>query len=126
MTKPFHLSWFLSQGYGPKGWRGKWPGSDMNRWMMPDLFVDLARGMERACFDYMIIEDSSMLPYQYKGTHDTYLKYAASILIQGQSFTNRFAKSYAANLLMDNRVLGGLTQRAWPTRLLVRSTDNLR
>ena len=78
MSKPFHLSWFLSQGYGPKGWRGKWPGSDMNRWMMPDLFVDLARGMERACFDYMIIEDSSMLPYQYKGTHDTYLKYAAS------------------------------------------------
>ena len=46
--------------------------------MMPDLFQDLARGMERACFDYMIIEDSSMVPYQYKGSHDTYLKYAAS------------------------------------------------
>ena len=78
MKKPFHLSWFLSQGYGPKGWRGNWPGSDIHRWMMPDLFLDLARGMERACFDYLIIEDSSMLPYQYKGSHDTYLKYAAS------------------------------------------------
>ena len=79
MTKPhFHLAWFLSQGYGPKTWRTGWPGSDLNRWMMPDLFLDLARGMERACFDYMIIEDSSMLPYQYKGTHDVYLKYAAS------------------------------------------------
>ncbi len=76
--KPFHMSWFLSQGYGPKGWRGNWPGSDLNRWMMPDLFLDLVRGMERACFDYIIIEDSSMLPYQYKGNHDTYLKYAAS------------------------------------------------
>ena len=79
MAKPhFHLSWFLSQGFGPKTWRGTWPGSDLNRWMMPDLFQDLARGMERACFDYMIIEDSSMVPYQYKGSHDTYLKYAAS------------------------------------------------
>ena len=46
--------------------------------MMPDLFVDLAKGMERACFDYMIIEDSSNVPYTYKGSHDTYLQYAAS------------------------------------------------
>ncbi|WP_158746971.1 NtaA/DmoA family FMN-dependent monooxygenase [Acidisphaera sp. L21] len=76
--KQFHLSWFLSQGYGPKGWRGPWPGSDTARWMMPDLFVDLARSLERACFDYLIIEDSSMLPYQFNGSHDTYLKYAAS------------------------------------------------
>jgi FMN-dependent oxidoreductase (nitrilotriacetate monooxygenase family) len=79
MAKPqFHLAWFLSQGYGPKTWRGDWPGSDVARWMMPDLFLDLARGMERACFDYLIIEDSSMVPYTFRGTHDTYLQYAAS------------------------------------------------
>ena len=66
--RPFHLAWFLSQGYGPKSWRGDWPGSDMHRWMMPDLFVDLARGMERACFDYIIIEDSSNVPYTYRGS----------------------------------------------------------
>jgi FMN-dependent oxidoreductase (nitrilotriacetate monooxygenase family) len=76
--RQFHLSWFLSQGYGPKTWRGNWPGSDVARWMMPDLFLDLARGMERACFDYLIIEDSSMVPYNFRGTHDTYLRYAAS------------------------------------------------
>jgi FMN-dependent oxidoreductase (nitrilotriacetate monooxygenase family) len=76
--KPFHLAWFLSQGYGPKSWRSDFPGTDAARWMMPDLFVDLAQGMERACFDYMIIEDSSNVPYTYKGSHDTYLKYAAS------------------------------------------------
>ena len=76
--KPFHLAWFLSQGYGPKTWRGDWPGSDIQRWMMPDLFVDLAKGLERGGFDYMIIEDSSNVPYTYKGTHDTYLQYAAS------------------------------------------------
>jgi FMN-dependent oxidoreductase (nitrilotriacetate monooxygenase family) len=78
--RQFHLSWFLSQGYGPKTWRGHWPGpaSDVARWMMPDLFLDLARGLERACFDYVIIEDSSMVPYTFKDSHDTYLKYAAS------------------------------------------------
>src|SRR3954471_9929505 len=76
--RPFHLAWFLSQGYGPKTWRSTWPGADVGRWMMPDLFIDLAQGMERACMDYMIIEDSSMLPYTYQGSHDTYLKYAAS------------------------------------------------
>ena len=48
------------------------------RWMMPDLFIDLAKGMDRACFDYMIIEDSSNVPYTYQGSHDTYLQYAAS------------------------------------------------
>jgi FMN-dependent oxidoreductase (nitrilotriacetate monooxygenase family) len=78
MKRPFHLAWFLSQGYGPKSWRTNWPGSDIRRWMMPDLFVELARAMERACFDYLIIEDSSNVPYTYQGTHDTYLKYAAS------------------------------------------------
>ena len=30
--------------------------------------------MERACFDYIIIEDSSNVPYTYKGSHDTYLQ----------------------------------------------------
>ena len=76
--RQFHLAWFLSQGYGPKSWRSDFPGTDIARWMMPDLFVDLAQGMDRACFDYMIIEDSSNVPYTYKGSHDTYLKYAAS------------------------------------------------
>jgi long-chain alkane monooxygenase len=79
MAKPhFHLAWFLSQGFGPKTWRGMWPGTDVDRWMMPDLFQDLARGLDRSCFDYVIIEDSSMVPYTYQGSHDTYLQYAAS------------------------------------------------
>src|SRR5476651_1932884 len=79
-NRPFHLAWFLSQGYGPKAWCSQSPGTetDKHRWMMPDMFVDLAKGLERGCFDYMIIEDSSMVPYTYKGSHDSYLQYAAS------------------------------------------------
>src|SRR5438128_7140225 len=29
-------------------------------------------------FDYLIIEDSSMVPYTYQGSHDTYLRYATT------------------------------------------------
>src|SRR4029453_12789949 len=78
MKKTFHLAWFLSQGYGPKNWPSAWPGSHLKRWMMPDIFIDLAQGLERGCFDYIIIEDSSNVPYTYKGNHDTYLQYGAS------------------------------------------------
>ena len=78
MIKPFHLAWFLGQSFSSKNWRSMWAGSasDVQRWMMPDIFIDLAKGMERACMDYMIIEDSSNVPYTYKGNHDTYLQYA--------------------------------------------------
>ncbi len=74
----FHLAWFLSRGFSPKAWRYEWAGDTAQNWMMPDLFVDLARGMERACFDYLILEDSSHVPYKYQGSHDAYLKYAVA------------------------------------------------
>src|SRR4051812_1978702 len=76
MPKPFHLAWFLGQSFASKTYRSQWSGSvsDVQRWMMPDIFIDLAKGMERACMDYMIIEDSSNVPYTYKGTHDPYLQ----------------------------------------------------
>jgi long-chain alkane monooxygenase len=94
---PFHLAWFISRGYGPKAWRLPWGGPNPKAWTSPDLFVDLSRALERAAFDYVMIEDSSNIPYTYKNSHDTYLHYAvdspkldpavlASFLIQA---TNR-------------------------------------
>ncbi len=75
-TKPFHMAWFVSRGYGPKAWRLPWGGPDPQNWTRPDLFVDLARALERACFDYIMIEDSSNVPYTYGNSHDTYLRLA--------------------------------------------------
>ena len=46
--------------------------------MMPDLFIDLAKGLERCCFDYMIIEDSSMVPTPTRARTTPTCKYAAS------------------------------------------------
>jgi FMN-dependent oxidoreductase (nitrilotriacetate monooxygenase family) len=77
MTKrPFHLAWFISKGYGPKAWRLPWGGLDGAGWVKPDLLVALAQALERAAFDYVMIEDSCNIPYTYKNSHETYLRYA--------------------------------------------------
>ena len=46
----FHLGWFLGPGITIQGWNepGFATGYD---WTKPDIFVDAARAMERACFD---------------------------------------------------------------------------
>ena len=78
--RQFHLAWFLSQGYGPKTWRAHWPGagSDMARWMMPDLFLDLARGHGTSVLRLHHHRGLLERAVYIQGTHDTYLKYAAS------------------------------------------------
>ncbi|MDR3537778.1 MAG: NtaA/DmoA family FMN-dependent monooxygenase [Acetobacteraceae bacterium] len=73
---PFHLAWFISKGYGPKAWRTPWGGPNPASWVKPDLFVTLSQQLERACFDYVMIEDSSNIPYTYQNSHETYLRYA--------------------------------------------------
>ena len=58
MPKPFHLGWFL-QGSSVQAWGEPWTGSIGRDWRVPDLFVEMTRALERACFDYVLIEDSS-------------------------------------------------------------------
>lgn len=70
----FHLGWFVSMGFSPKAWLEPWAG-DTSNWMKPDLFIDLARAAERACFDFLMIEDTSDLPDTYGGSPDIYLRY---------------------------------------------------
>ncbi|MCB8912406.1 NtaA/DmoA family FMN-dependent monooxygenase [Rhodococcus rhodochrous] len=67
----FHLGWFLTTGFGVYGWNQPWSGNvaaDVGR---PGLFVDTARALERAGFDYMMFEDSSVLPDIYQGTFES-------------------------------------------------------
>ena len=40
------------------------------------FFVDMAKAMERACFDYIMIEDTLMITDAYGGTTEAYLKNA--------------------------------------------------
>ena len=48
MAKPFHLAWFL-QGSSAQAWGEEWTGHIGANWMVPELFVALARTLERAC-----------------------------------------------------------------------------
>ena len=75
MAKPFHLGWFtnftqgdwinpVSQGTG--NWDGK-------------FFIEMAQAMERACFDYIMLEDTLMVSEAYGGTAEATLKYALQV-----------------------------------------------
>jgi FMN-dependent oxidoreductase (nitrilotriacetate monooxygenase family) len=74
----FHLAWFL-QGSSIQAWRAPWTGNISEEWMMPGLFLDLVRAMERACFDYMLIEDSIYVGQNWKNSREIFLKNGMSI-----------------------------------------------
>ena len=77
-AEPFHLAWFLN-GYRVHGWDTPFIGTGAHDWMMPDFYVDFARSLERAGFDYIILEDSAYVPDGYGSNHDFYLRNAMHI-----------------------------------------------
>ncbi|WGF88364.1 NtaA/DmoA family FMN-dependent monooxygenase [Marinivivus vitaminiproducens] len=68
----FHLGWFMNftvdewtephAGLGGNPWNGK-------------FYVEMAQALERACFDYMMIEDKLIVSESYGGTSEVYLKH---------------------------------------------------
>jgi FMN-dependent oxidoreductase (nitrilotriacetate monooxygenase family) len=74
-AKPFHLGWFGS--FTRVGWNGRWSGADARSWANGEWHIDLARSLERVCFDYMMFEDSLMVSDVYGGSMDTNLKYGS-------------------------------------------------
>src|ERR1700692_2307808 len=70
----FHMGWFLGLGFGVYGWNGMWSGNVGADVARPGLFVDMATSLERAGFDYMMLEDSSVLPDIYQGSFRHSLK----------------------------------------------------
>ena len=79
MTRPFHLGWFLANGYGVHGWNQAWGGRTARDWASPALQIDLARALERACFDFLLLEDSLFVPDNYGGARDVYLRRAQRV-----------------------------------------------
>jgi FMN-dependent oxidoreductase (nitrilotriacetate monooxygenase family) len=70
--KKFHLGWFTS--FAVDEWNDTF-GSGGEPWD-GSFYVDLAKAMERACFDYLMLEDTLMLSEAYGGTTEAYLKSA--------------------------------------------------
>jgi long-chain alkane monooxygenase len=71
----FHLGWFLGPGITVQGWNDPNYAASYD-WTKPDIFQDGARALERACFDFLILEDTSAIPYAYQGSMDFYLRNA--------------------------------------------------
>ncbi|MCL8025752.1 NtaA/DmoA family FMN-dependent monooxygenase [Nocardioides bruguierae] len=71
---PFHLGWFMS--FRPPAWSSPWAGDSGRTWANGDYYIDFVRSLERAGFDYMMIEDSSMVSDAYAGSSQIDLKHA--------------------------------------------------
>lgn len=77
-ANPFHLAWFGAGGFGVKSWNKTWSGRGGQDWASPQLWVDIAQALERARFDYIIIEDSSYVPDAYGSNSKAYLSSATA------------------------------------------------
>ena len=83
-TKPFHLAWFL-QGSSAQAWGEAWTGHIGQTWMKPELFLNMARSLERACFDYVLIEDSSYVGESFNASTKIYFENGLSVPRQDPS-----------------------------------------
>ena len=81
---PFHLAWFL-QGSSVQAWGEPWTGHIGTTWQQPELFLNMARSLERACFDYILLEDSSYVGESFGGSSEIYLKNGLSVPRQDPS-----------------------------------------
>ena len=72
MAKPFHLAWFMN--FTPDEWNK--PFAAGGKPWNGQFYVDMARSMERACFDYIMLEDTLMISDTYKHSSEVYLKHA--------------------------------------------------
>src|SRR5580704_4559326 len=74
-----HLGWFVGRGYSVHAWNQPWSGSIGSDWASGELLIDLARAMDRACFDYLLIEDGSFVPDAYQASAAWYLRNASTV-----------------------------------------------
>jgi FMN-dependent oxidoreductase (nitrilotriacetate monooxygenase family) len=72
VPKPFHLGWFTN--FTTPEWNGTfanaappWDGR---------FYVDMAKQLEAACFDFIMFEDKLSISEAYGGTAEAYLKHA--------------------------------------------------
>ncbi|ANP72008.1 NtaA/DmoA family FMN-dependent monooxygenase [Cryobacterium arcticum] len=71
---PFRLGWFGNLT-APE-WKTPYRGNDPLTWFNGDFHVDMVQNLERAGFDFIMLEDSLMVPDIYQGTAEIELKHA--------------------------------------------------
>jgi FMN-dependent oxidoreductase (nitrilotriacetate monooxygenase family) len=63
----------MNNTYGVHGWNQPWGGADGYDWTQPDLHIEMAKALERARFDFLLMEDSLFVPDNYGGSMGFYL-----------------------------------------------------
>lgn len=72
MTRRFHLGWFTN--FTPDEWNGPFSNGGMP-WD-GKFYVEMAQALERAKFDYILLEDKLAISESYGGSSEGYLKHA--------------------------------------------------
>ena len=70
-----HLGWFTN--YLTPSWNREFSGRAADTWMSGDFHVNLARRLEEARFDYLLLEDSSYVSNTYGGSFELELRQMA-------------------------------------------------
>jgi len=70
MAKKFHLGWFMN--FTPDEWRES-VGQGGSPWD-GQFYIEMAQTLERACFDYIMIEDKLMVSETYGGSREAGLR----------------------------------------------------
>jgi FMN-dependent oxidoreductase (nitrilotriacetate monooxygenase family) len=68
--KRFHLAWFLN--FTPDEWRD--PFAQGGQPWDGEFYMDIARNLERACFDFVLFEDKLMVSETYRGSAEGCLR----------------------------------------------------
>jgi FMN-dependent oxidoreductase (nitrilotriacetate monooxygenase family) len=71
MTKRFHLGWFTP--FGTTSWND--PLAQSEEPWDGQFYVDMARSLERACFDLIMLEDSLSISDVHGGSREAYLRH---------------------------------------------------
>jgi FMN-dependent oxidoreductase (nitrilotriacetate monooxygenase family) len=75
-ARKFHLAWFTN--FTADEWLDPFSAAGGQPWT-GEFFVDFAKSLERACFDYIMLEDTLMLSEAYGGSTEHYLKHAIQV-----------------------------------------------
>jgi FMN-dependent oxidoreductase (nitrilotriacetate monooxygenase family) len=68
----FHLGWFMN--FTPDEWNEPFAAGG-EPWS-GEFYLEFAQSLDRACFDYIMIEDTLMVSDAYGGSMESYMKYA--------------------------------------------------
>ena len=110
MTKRFHLGWFTNFtagnwdstfSHGGSPWDGK-------------FYVEFAQALERACFDYIMLEDTLMVSEAYRGTAEATLKYGLQVPKHDPIPLAAMIAAQTARL----GVVATMSTMAWPPNLI--------